>query len=58
MICSACNGSGEGLWEGGICHVCRGDGEVSETNPITEDQEDEADYRFEQQREHRIFGED
>jgi len=25
-ICSACNGSGEGSWDGSTCHKCRGTG--------------------------------
>ena len=27
-ICSACNGSGEGSYDGSSCFVCRGRGEV------------------------------
>lgn len=26
--CSACAGSGEGLWEGDVCRVCKGSGMV------------------------------
>ena len=27
-ICSTCNGSGEGMWEGSRCSYCNGSGEV------------------------------
>ena len=25
-ICQSCNGSGEGQWDGSICHACGGEG--------------------------------
>lgn len=25
-ICSCCNGSGEGMWDGSLCRACRGSG--------------------------------
>lgn len=53
MICPACNGSGEGAYEDTLCMACHGDGEVSEDQS---DDNGNADYRFEQQRERRIFG--
>jgi len=28
LICSHCNGSGEGMHEGTTCKLCKGDGEV------------------------------
>lgn len=27
-ICSTCNGSGEGMWDGSTCRTCKGSGEV------------------------------
>lgn len=27
-ICPNCNGSGEGMYDGSRCHVCKGSGEV------------------------------
>lgn len=30
IICSRCNGTGEGMSEGSICPVCRGRGEVQQ----------------------------
>jgi DnaJ-class molecular chaperone len=25
-LCNACDGSGEGMWDGSICSTCRGSG--------------------------------
>lgn len=30
VICSACNGSGEGMFDGSRCSTCGGSGEVEE----------------------------
>jgi len=30
VICRDCNGSGEGRFDGSVCHRCRGQGEVLE----------------------------
>lgn len=27
-ICSGCNGSGEGMYEGTVCRTCKGKGEI------------------------------
>ena len=32
FICSACNGSGEGMYDGSRCPVCKGHGEVPNEN--------------------------
>jgi DnaJ-class molecular chaperone len=26
VICSTCNGSGEGMWDGSVCRSCKGSG--------------------------------
>ena len=28
QLCSNCNGSGEGMYDGTICHVCKGHGTI------------------------------
>ena len=38
-ICSQCNGSGEGQYDGSTCPVCNGDGEV----PVYNDDDVEGD---------------
>ncbi len=45
--CSACNGSGEGMYDGTRCHTCRGFGEVTvecphcHGNRVVDDDDDE-----------------
>ena len=38
VLCSNCNGSGEGMHDGTTCYVCRGSGEVS----MNDDHDDES----------------
>lgn len=42
-LCSTCNGSGEGMHDGTICHVCRGRGVVilEIDDSINEEEKDE-----------------
>ena len=40
-LCTACNGSGEGMYEGTKCSYCRGKGTTSHD---LEEQEDRRDY--------------
>lgn len=42
VICSACNGSGEGMYDGSVCDTCGGSGEVFEAFPL-ENPSDESD---------------
>ena len=37
VICSACNGSGEGMYDGSCCSTCSGSGEVFEETEGDED---------------------
>ena len=41
VICSTCNGSGEGMYDGSTCRTCRGDGEVEVEVEPTAEGEDE-----------------
>ena len=38
-ICSQCNGSGEGQYDGEVCPICHGDGEL----PIYDDEDEDYD---------------
>lgn len=40
-ICSDCNGSGEGMWEGQICRTCRGTGGSSTQQDAIDSFEDD-----------------
>ena len=40
FICQACNGSGEGMFDGSRCPVCKGHGEVPNEKLVVEDEED------------------
>lgn len=42
VICSACNGSGEGRYDGSRCDTCGGKGVVWEALPQPEDEDDES----------------
>jgi hypothetical protein len=54
-ICSACSGSGEGMYEGTRCLSCGGRGEVG--GPSREDYEaDRADYLNDLAKDERLLG--
>jgi len=38
QLCSNCNGSGEGMYDGTTCHVCKGHGTI-----LVDDDEQESD---------------
>lgn len=52
QLCPACNGSGEGQYDGTRCHHCNGRG----TEP-QDSTDDDCDHLFEQAREREFFGE-
>ncbi len=45
VYCGNCNGSGEGLYNGAVCYVCKGLGEiwVDVKEEVEEDEEDEEE---------------
>lgn len=49
LICSACSGSGEGMYDGSFCWTCNGTG--VERDGEYEDVCDKADYEYDQRRE-------
>jgi RecJ-like exonuclease len=46
LICSDCNGSGEGQYDGTICHTCHGGGTLKERIIADTLEHDEFDDRF------------
>jgi hypothetical protein len=56
VICSACNGSGEGMSDGTICTACRGHGEFHAGNRFVDDEDEraaEADRAYDRMKDER-----
>jgi DnaJ-class molecular chaperone len=50
-LCSSCNGTGEGAYDGAICGVCYGRGVERDRETIREAQYEAADRYYKEQRE-------
>lgn len=52
-ICSACNGSGEGMHDGSTCRNCKGKGVTIDTEQLREEAEARAEHEYELWKEQR-----
>ena len=54
-LCSHCNGSGEGRYDGSTCQACRGSGEVRDLEAERDREADRADYLYDQMKDDRMM---
>jgi len=54
-LCSHCNGSGEGMYDGSSCRVCHGSGEVRDLEAERDREDERADYLRDQAKDDRLM---